>query len=373
VSLRVPPAQIYIPEEDRRWILDRIDDCLKTGQLTLGRLGRELEEGFASYVGAKHAVAVNSGTSALEIPLRALEIEGREVIVPANTFFATAAAVVAAGGRPRFVDCDPATMALDPEALAAAIGPETAGVIIVHIGGLITPAIEQIADLCHASGVWLVEDAAHAHGSSHGKVMAGNFGIAAAFSFYPTKVMTSGEGGIIVTNDDRIAEEARIYRDQGKAGFLTNLHTRLGYNWRLSEPHAAIGVSQLRRLPEFIDHRVSVAERYDKALTSTDLAPLVVPSGSRCNYYKYIAYLPDGVERDKFKQLMRDDYGVGLSGEVYETPLHLQPVFRPWATGSLPGAEHACARHVCLPISAALTDEQVEIVIDSLAAAVARS
>lgn len=373
MSLRVPPAQIHIPAEDRKWILERIDECLTTGQLTLGRLGRELEESFAAFVGAKHGVAVNSGTSALEIPLRALEIEGKEVVVPANTFFATAAAVIAAGGRPRFVDCDPSTMALDPDALAAAIGPETVGVVLVHIGGLITPAIDRIVELCRDRKLWLVEDAAHAHGSSHDGVMAGNFGIAAAFSLYPTKVMTSGEGGIIVTNDDRIAEEARIYRDQGKAGFLTNLHTRLGYNWRLSEPHAAIGVSQLRRLPEFLDHRQSIADRYDKALTSIDLRPLIVPSGARCNYYKYIAFLPDGVERDKFKQLLRDDFGVGLSGEVYETPLHLQPVFRPWAKGSLPGAEHACARHVCLPISAALTDEQVDIVIESLAAAVSRS
>src|SRR5205814_1065807 len=129
------------------------------------------------------------------------------------------------------------------------------GVVLVHIGGLVTPDIDAIQALCRARGLWVVEDAAHAQGSSHGGRQAGSFGTAASFSFYPTKVMTSGEGGMIVTDDDRIAEEARIYRDQGKAGFLTNFHTRLGNNWRMSEVHAVIGLSQLARLDEFIAHR----------------------------------------------------------------------------------------------------------------------
>jgi perosamine synthetase len=372
MALRVPPAQVYEPPEDRAWILERIDECLTTGQLTLGKLGRELEERFAAYLGVRHAVAVNSGTSALEIPLRALEITGGEVLVPANTFFATAAAVIAAGGRPRFVDCDPSTMALDPIALEAAIGPDTIGAIVVHIGGFVSPAIRDIVKVCDNHGIWLVEDAAHAQGSSHEGVMAGRFGAAAAFSFYPTKVMTAAEGGMIVTDDDRIAEEARVYRDQGKAGFLTNLHTRLGYNWRMSEPHAAIAVSQLRRLDEFIAHRQSVAARYDAAVVELGLLPIEIPETARCNYYKYVAYLPDGIDRGAFKQAMRDDHGVGLSGEVYETPLHVQPVFAPFAAGALPGSEHACGRHICLPISAALTDEQVDIVVESLAEVLAR-
>jgi len=364
---------VLVPPEDRRWILEQIDEALATGQLTLGRLGRLLEDEFAAYVGARHAIAVNSGTSALEIPLRALEACGGEVLVPANTFFATAAAVVAAGARPRFVDCDPATMAVSADALDAAIGPDTVGAVLVHIGGLVTPDIERLRQICDRRGIWLVEDAAHAQGSARAGAMAGTFGIAAAFSFYPTKVMTSGEGGMIVTDDDRIAEEARVYRDQGKAGFLTNLHTRLGYNWRMSEPHAAIGVAQLRRLDEFIAHRQSIAARYDAAASAMGLEPLVVPTGDRCNYYKYVAFLPDGVDREKFKTMLRDDCGVGLSGEVYETPLHRQPVFAPWAEGELPGAEWACARHVCLPVSAGLTDEQVDIVIESVAATMGRS
>jgi dTDP-4-amino-4,6-dideoxygalactose transaminase len=371
-SLRVPPASVYFPPEDRAAILQQIDECLASGQLTLGKLGRQLEEGFAAYLGVDHAVTVSSGTSAIEIPLRALGVEGREVLVPANTFFATAAAVVAAGARVRFVDCDPRTMALDVDLLRDAIGPETAGVVVVHIGGLVTPDIAQIRKICDDEGVWLFEDAAHAHGSAHDGQMAGTFGAAGSFSFYPTKVMAGGEGGIIVTNDERLADEARIYRDQGKASFLTNLHTRLGYNWRMSEPHAAIALSQFGRLDEFIAHRQHVAARYDAGLASSPWQTLVVPETARCNFYKYVAFLPEGVDRAQFKQLLRDEYGVGLSGEVYDTSLHRQPVFEPWADGPLPGAEAICARHVCLPVSAVMTDEDVDIVVASLGATLER-
>jgi dTDP-4-amino-4,6-dideoxygalactose transaminase len=370
--MRVPPAAIYFPPEDRAEILAQIDEALSTGQLTLGKLGKEFEERFAGYVGSQEAVAVSSGTSALEIVLRTLDPAGRDVLVPANTFFATAAAIIAAGGRPRFVDCDPATMSLRPDHLRELISDQTAAVVVVHIGGLVTPAIGEIQSVCAYHGVPLVEDAAHAHGSAHGGRRAGTFGVAGTFSFYPTKVMAGGEGGVIVTDDERIASEARIYRDQGKASFLTNLHTRLGSNWRMSEPHAAIVLSQLGRLDEFIERRQHVAKTYDAAIDTTGLTPLVVPDEGFCNYYKYVAFLPTGVDRTALKKLLRDDYEVGLSGEVYDTPLHQQPVFEQWAEGTLPGAEWLCANHVCLPVFPTLTDEQADWVIESLHSAIGR-
>src|SRR3954452_18630895 len=157
--LQVPPAQVFVPEEDRREILRQIDEALATGQLTLGKIGKQLEERFAAMHGAKHAIAVNSGTSSIEIPLRAIGVEGREVLVPANTFFATATAVIAAGARPKFVDCDPVTMAVDPEAVEQAIGPDTVGVVVVHIGGLIPPSIDALRAVCDAKGLFLFEDA----------------------------------------------------------------------------------------------------------------------------------------------------------------------------------------------------------------------
>src|SRR5205823_10995256 len=180
--LRVPPAQVHFSASDREEILRRIDDALASGQLTLGAIGRELEERFAEHHGARHAIAVNSGTSAIEIPLRALGVQGREVLVPANTFFATAAAVVAAGARPRFGDCNPATMAIDVDAVRAAIGPATARVVVVHIGGLVTPDIHDLKTLCDERGIFPFEDAAHAHGLSLGDRMAGPVGVAGSLS-----------------------------------------------------------------------------------------------------------------------------------------------------------------------------------------------
>jgi dTDP-4-amino-4,6-dideoxygalactose transaminase len=365
--VKISAAPIWFPEEDRREILAAIDDVLVSGQLTLGRHGRAFEDEFAKLVGVKHAIAVNSGTSSLEIIFRALDVEGREVIVPTNTFVATAAAVMHAGGRVRFADVDPATLCLDARRLEAALTPATAGVVVVHIGGMITPDIERIAELCRARGLWLVEDAAHAQGATYLGRQAGAFGVAGSFSFYPTKVMTSGEGGMIVTDDDRIAEEALIYRDQGKAGFYANVHTRLGYNWRMSELHAVVGLSQLRRLPEFIDARRKIAAVYDRALGGSEaLAPLVPPAGSMSNYYKYVVFLRRPIDRAELKKRLRETHGVPLTGEVYELPCHKQPVFEALAPMPLPDAERACASHICLPMSPRMTAEEAEFVASTL-------
>ena len=371
--MRVPPARACFPAEDRAEILARIDQSLISGQLTLGPIGRELEAAFAKRHGAQYAVAVSSGTGALEIILRSLGVEGREVIVPANTFFATAAAAVHAGARVVFVDCDPETMAFDLADVRAHLRPETAAVIAVHIGGLISPALPALAELCHDRGVHLVEDAAHAHGSTLGGRSAGTFGIAGAFSFYPTKVMAGGEGGIIVTDDEAIVEAAHTYRDQGKGSFLANFHTRLGANWRMSEPHAAIVQSQLARLDEFIAARQSLAKRYDAAADDLGLRPLRIPAEAHCNYYKYIAFLPEGVDRAELKQLMRDRFDIGLSGEVYDTPLHRQPVFAAFADRALPGAEFIGARHICLPLYPSLSESDADYVVESLGTALEMS
>src|SRR5262245_61239552 len=322
-----------------------IDESLRSGRLTLGPIGEQLEQEFAARHGATHAIAVASGTSALEIVLRTIGVDGRQVIVPANTFHATAAAVLAAGGRPRFADCDPATLAVDPASVAGLMGPATAAVVVVHIGGLVAPAVRDVQSLCDEAGMALVEDAAHAHGSSLDGRSAGTFGVAGTFSFYPTKVMAGGEGGMIVTDDAYLADEARVYRDQGKASFLTNLHTRLGSNWRMSEPHAAIILTQLRRLDQFIAHRTALAAGYDDALGDLGFGLVGMADEARSNYYKYIAYLPDGIDRSVLKKRLREEHDVSLSGEVYEVPLHLQPVFERWAEGPLPGAEELCARH----------------------------
>ena len=347
-----------------------IDESLATGQLTLGAIGRQFEERFAAQHGAKHAVAVSSGTSAIEISLRALAaighpVAGREVLVPGNTFFATAAAVIHAGGVPRFADIDAATFALSPATVEPLLDETCAGVVIVHIGGFVSPDTAALADLCRARGLFLLEDAAHAHGASFAGRAAGSIGDAGAFSFYPTKVITSGEGGIVTTADGTLSDEARIYRDQGKAGFLGGDHVRLGYAWRMSELHAAVGLVQLARLDEFIAVRRRIARLYDEALAAVPgITPVLAPEGSEPNYYKYLAVLDAGIERSAFKKALREQHAVGMSGEVYASPLHHQPVFADLRHGPLPVSEDLCARHVCLPIHNDMADSEAEQVIE---------
>jgi dTDP-4-amino-4,6-dideoxygalactose transaminase len=367
VSRKIPAAKIQFLPEDREWIAGRIMEVLATGQLTLGRYGAEFEQKFAALCGVPHAVAVNSGTSSLEIILRALGVEGKDVLVPTNTFFATAAAVVHAGARPILLDMDPESFGIRPEEVEKKLTPETAAIVVVHIGGLVSRRMPELVSLAARKGIRLVEDAAHAHGSSLDGTGAGAFGIAGSFSFYPTKVMTCAEGGMIVTNDPQLADEARIYRDQGKASFTQNAHIRMGYNWRLSEPHAIIGLKHLERLPAMIADRQKIAAVYDRGIAGMkNLTTLAVPQEGVCNYYKYIAVLKEKCDRKALKARLREKYGVSLAGEVYEDPLHKQPVFEKYARGPLPVSEDLCARHICLPIFSGMSVEDAEQVLQAL-------
>lgn len=367
--MQIPAARIYFSEEDRRKVLEQIDGILASGQLTLGQYTKEFEQKFADYVGVKYAVAVNSGTSALEIILRALDIQGSSVVVPTNTFFATPASVIHAGGRVIFADITD-NLCLTPESLQENIQKDTKAVILVHIGGIVPPQIMHIQQICEECNLYLIEDAAHAHGSTLNGKKAGGYGTAAAFSFYPTKVMTSGEGGMIVTNNEKIYQRALVFRDQGKAGFYGNVHTEMGYNWRMSEIHAAVGLSQFARLDGFVADRRRIAKIYDKELEGMEaLALLKIPAEVNSNYYKYVAFLEEGTNRVSLKKELRERYSVSLSGEVYELPCHLQPIFRElygFKGGEFPMAEDLCQRQICLPVFATMTEEQAKYVVDSL-------
>ena len=371
LRLPVPPIRIDFTAEDRRWITERIDEVLRNGQLTLGQYGEQFEAEFARLAGAKHAIAVNSGTSSLEIILRVLAVAGRDVLVPADTFMATATAVIAAGGNPILMDSDQRTMSVTPEEILRKLTPNTVGIMVVHIAGIVTDAMPAIVKLAAERGLWLVEDAAHAHASRLDGKHAGTFGIAGSFSFYPTKVMTSAEGGMIVTDDDEMATEARIYRDQGKASFHQNLHVRLGSNWRMSEPHAIIGLRHHTHLEQMVADRRQWAARYDTALAGRDygLRPIAPPANCQANYYKYPVMLRDGVDRAALKRWLRETHGVICAGEVYEKALHEHPALAHLAGPGLEQAETLCARHLCLPMFASMTAEEVQRVLAAVAEA----
>jgi len=366
--MRIPPARVTIPEED----LDEMTTCLrrvlKSGRLTLGPFTEEFESAFRSVAGTEYTIAVNRGTSALEIILRCLGVNGKTVIVPTNTFFATPAAVLHAGGRVKLLDVAPHLM-INSADLEEAIDSNVAAVVVVHIGGYVHPEIKAITEICEAGHVPLIEDAAHAHGSTFDGYPAGNFGTAGAFSFYPTKVITAAEGGMITTDDPAVYKKARTLRDQGKAEFGANFHTELGYNWRMSELSAVVGLAQLRRLHEFIATRTMVASKYAEGLaTIPKIERLAFPENSKPNFYKYLAILADTNQKRELKRRLKDEFDISLSGEVYETPCHSQPVFQTEQIerfGSLDRSEDLCGRHVCLPIFSDMTVEEVEYVLAS--------
>jgi perosamine synthetase len=381
--LGVQAARIVFPAADRDEVAAATAAILDSGTLTLGPYTRQFEAAFAAAhrgparhsegspgpSALPHAVAVASGTAALEIILRSIGVAGRDVIVPTNTFFATAEAALRAGGRPVFADIDPGTLALSPDTVTAALTAQTAAILLVHIGGLITPHADALRALCTDRGLALVEDAAHAHGSSEHGRMAGSFGVAAGFSFFPTKVVTCGEGGMILTAADTMERDARIYRDHGKGDGSVNYHVLHGYSWRMSEQAAATGLVHLRRMGQFIAHRRAVAARYDTALAGLDgLDPLSEPPGCLTNYYKYIALLPPGSDRAWFRLRLAADYDVSLAGAVYDLPLHRQPVFAEFAGPPLPVAEDISARHVCLPVHSDMTADEVDQVLGGVSA-----
>ena len=369
-SKDIPPVKPYFPQEDIETIQRDVEKILNSGMLTLWEYTKQFETEFARLCGVRHAVAVNSGTSALEIALRTIGLKrGDEVLVPTNTFSATAAVVVLTGGKPVFTDIEEESLCMDSKNVQRYLSNKTKGVIAVHIGGLVCPEINEIRELCEDHSLFLIEDAAHAQGSTLGKRAAGSFGDAGCFSFYPTKVLTTGEGGMITTDRDEIAEKAKVLRDQGKESFNSNVIIEVGYNWRIDEISAALGLTQIRRLAEFIKRRNEIANYYDKELSRLKgIEPLRVPKNAVTNYYKYIAILSPEISRDDFKQKLREK-GVRPSGEVYWPPLHMQPIYKRLLKvreGDFPVAEDVCRRMVCLPIYSQMSLEEAEYVIEKV-------
>jgi perosamine synthetase len=364
--MKIPATKYYFPPESINFIVEKTREIFETGSyLAMGKYGEQLEKEFAQYNGSRHAVTTNSGTGALEIILRAIGVEGKEVIVPTNTFAATAFAVVRAGGKPVFADCLD-DLNVDPKDVAAKISDETKAVVTVHIGGLISSTLPHLAELCNHQGVQLVEDAAHAHGSTLNGRKAGTFGVAGAFSFFSTKVMTTGEGGMIVTDDQDLYEEAMMLRDQAKREGR-NYHDSIGYNWRMPEFQALLGITQLRSLEDFIRERAKIAKLYDSELGGIpNLERLVIHQEARPNFYKYVAFLPKRVNRESLHTRLKTEFGISMGGTVYDTPLHKQPVFEKYPSSN-PRSEDVCARHICPPIFVGMKAEQVEHVAKSIA------
>lgn len=378
-TMEIPILRVPFDAEDRHFLNEGLKEILDTGNLTMGRFTKAFESEFAAFCGVSHAVAASNCTTALEIILRSVGVEGKTVIVPANTFIATAFAAVHAGAKVVFADCDPRTLSLDPQDVKRRLRPDTAAVILVHIGGIISPAVEELKALCDLRGISLIEDCAHAHGSSYKGVKAGAWGRAGAFSFFPTKPLVSGEGGLITTSDAALYEQAMMLRNHGKNPKLKNRISELGHNWRMNEVTALMALQQTRKAPALFASRKTAAKFYDEKLKSLKrVKSLVLPAGLDSTYYKYVLWLEDGVSRDALKKTLKEEHKVSLTGEVYDLPCHREPVWEKHSAAALnagetlAGCEEIAARHVCLPLYPGMTPGELAHVTNSLETVLAK-
>lgn len=349
-------ASPVIGEEEKRGVLEVLD----SGMLAQGTKVAALEAAFAEYCGVQHAVATSSGTTALHVALLAHGIgEGDEVITSPFTFIASANSVLFTGARPVFVDIDPVTFTLDPDLVQAAITPRTKAIMPVHLFGL--PAdMDRIMALAEEHDLVVIEDACQAHGAEYNGRRAGGFGTG-CFSFYPTKNMTTGEGGMITTDNEAIAEESRVIRQHGMR--RRYYHDELGYNFRMTDIHAAIGLAQLGKLERFNDARVAnarfLSEHLEGVVTPT------VPEGTRHVFHQYTLRVPGG-RRDALTEHLKAN-GIGY-GIYYPVAVHRQTFYRETLGYNvhLPEAERAAAEVLSLPVHPALSPEDLEAIVQAV-------
>jgi perosamine synthetase len=361
----------FFPEDSLNSILDEIKLVLKSGRLTDGPYVQEFERKFAEYNKTKYAVAVSSGTAALEATLRHFKIAGQEVIVPTNTYISVPNSVLFAGGKPVFADMKEDTLCIDPDDVVKKLSSKTKGVIVVHIAGLMCPQIMELKEICRENDLFLLEDAAHAHGAMIDGKKSGTLGDAGCFSFYPTKVMTACEGGMIITNNSQLVQEARCLRNDGLN--VEHKSVMLGYNWRLNELAAVVGKHQLEHLEEFVGKRNEIARWYEEALRNVEGVSLFkTPSNIRHSYYKYPVRLDAGIDREKLGLLLKEKYGV-QTGNVYVPPCHLQPFYiKTFGSqrGHFPIAESVLNQVLCLPMHYNITRENVDYICNALVSSI---
>jgi perosamine synthetase len=347
---------------------------LDTDVLALGPYAEAFGQGVADLVGRRHGIACSSGTSGLHMIVRALGIgEGDEVITTPFSFVASSNAILYERATPRFVDIEDETLGLDPARIADAANARTAAVLPVHVFG--RPCrIDEVMTIADARGWPVIEDACEALGSASDGRPMGSFGAASVFAFYPNKQVTTGEGGVVVTDDDELAELLLSLRNQGRDRDGTWLrHVRLGFNYRMDELSAAVGVAQLERLAEIRLGRARVAAGYEAAIG--DHPRIRLPrAGSRdeVDWFVYVVQLHKDVDRDV---VMADLQADGVPSRPYFQPLHLQPFYRELlghAEGDFPVTERVAATTLALPWSSQLQDDEVTYVAERLMLAVER-
>jgi perosamine synthetase len=360
-QIRIPLAAPDISEAD----IQAVANVLRTSRLSLGPKLEEFERRVADYVGASHAVAVNSGTSGLHLCVRALGIgEGDEVIVPSFAFIAVANVVRYERAIPVLVDIDPQTLNMDPSRIEAAITPRTRAILLVHTFGC--PAdLSAIIEIARRHRLFVIEDACEALGAEYDGRKVGVHGDAGVFAFYPNKQITTGEGGVIVTENPDVALLARKLRNQGRS--ITDewfQHSELGYNYRISEINCALGIEQLKRIGPILDRREAVARKYHERLSSQQdlVVPLLdIPRG-KISWFVYVIRLSSNLNQFHRDWISKEMRLRGIESGRYFAPIHLQPIYRSafCPKDGLPITEWNAARTLALPFFNQIQQEQID-------------
>ena len=377
-GIRLPYGRQWIDEED----IEAVAQVLRSDWITTGPQVPAFEQAMAGFVGAREGVAVSSGTAALHAAIHALGIqEGDEVIVPAMTFAASANAVVFEGGRPVFADVDPDTLLLAPDEVERRISPRTRAVMAVDFAG--QPCdYDALRRICQRHDLPLVADACHALGATYRGKRVGTLADLTAFSFHPVKHITTGEGGMIVTDDSDAATRMRAFRNHGisteareraQQGAWFYEMVDLGYNYRLTDFQCALGMSQLRKLPDWLARRRALAAKYERALAGLDgVAPLAVREDVEHAYHLYVVRL-EGATREQRDEVFRTMRAQGIGVNVHYIPVHLHPYYREQfgtRPGQLPVAEEAYNEILTLPLFPQMSEADVDAVATSLKEAV---
>ncbi len=351
--------------------IDAAVAVLRTPQLSLGPKVEEFEQEFASYCGTRFGVACSSGTAGLHLIVKGLGIQpGDEVITTPYSFIASANCSVMEGAKPVFVDIDKHTWNIDPSRIPDAITPKTKAILPVDVFGQIAD-MDAISTIANERDLRIIEDSCEALGSRFNGQMAGSFGDAGVFGFYPNKQITTGEGGMIVTDDENLAQLCRSFRNQGRdtqGGWLA--HPRMGYNYRLNDILCAIGIAQLSRIDEIIAERSRVQHLYRERLVGDDRLQLqrVLP-GIEMSWFVFVVRLDDRYSQEDRDRILRElsDRGIGCSN--YFAPIHLQPFYREefgYNDGDFPVCESLASRSLALPFHHELTENDIDRVCAEL-------
>lgn len=359
--MKVPIAQPVMTEK----MIEAAANALRNERLTLGESVFKFEEAFAKMCGSKYAIAVSSGTAALQLALQANGLKpGDRVVAPAMSFVATTNAFVPFGGVPGFADVLEKDYTIDPSKLKAAFEKKTKAVMPVHLYGHVA-AMDAINEIAKKNNVIVIEDAAQAHGARYKGKTAGNLADAGCFSFYPTKNMhVGGDGGMITTNDDKVADACQRMRHCGRKKGSNYEHDIIGYTYRLNSANAAVGIEQLKLLTEWNDKRRAAAKMYDQMLKG--VGDLVLPPSPTSDVTPvYHLYTLRTKTRYELKAHL-DSKGVGV-GLNYEIPIHLQPIYKQmfgFKEGMLPVTEKCCKEVIAIPMFADITQDQIKYVVD---------